>query len=144
MELTIFTDGGARGNPGPAALGVAAYQADDCIYQYALPLGTQTNNSAEYLALLSALSWLTDYAQRHQLTDVTFKLDSELVVKQLNGQYKVKHPDLQPLHRMATQQLANLNPQFPVRITHIKRAENSHADSLVNQALDSLLIPPQI
>lgn len=144
MELTIFTDGGARGNPGPAAIGVVAYHGDDSIYQYSLPLGTQTNNTAEYLALLSAVSWLINYAQHNQLTQVTFKLDSELVVKQLNGQYKVKHPDLQLLHRMATQQLANLNAQFPIDIQHVKRADNTHADALVNQALDALLSPSQI
>ena len=128
---TIYTDGAARANPGPAAFayiierpGEAAIEENGC-------LGDTTNNIAEYTALLRAL----DHAKRLGGRRLVVKSDSELMVKQMNGEYKVKHPGLQPLFREATA----LTRQFDgVEFRHIRREENKRADQLCNHALDGV------
>lgn len=134
-NLTIYTDGGARGNPGPAA---SAYLVIDSsghtLMAQGFFLGTATNNVAEYHGLISALTWLVDYLKNHPIQDMEFKLDSLLVVNQLKGLYKVKEPTLRSLHLQANSLIAKLN--VPYRFIHIPRSQNIQADYLVNQTLD--------
>ena len=130
MKLTTFTDGGARGNPGPAALGVVVKDhTGKTIAGYGQYLGNQTNNYAEYSALISALQ----KAKELGATEVDCVLDSELVTKQMKREYKVKEPTLQKLYIQAY----NLPTQFKkVTFRHTLRANNKEADSWVNKALD--------
>lgn len=127
---TFFIDGGSRGNPGPAGYGVvvkdAREQVVDSISEF---IGVRTNNVAEYSGLLAALH----YALGHDLSAVRIFSDSELLVRQMNGQYKVKSPDLRPLFEQA-QALAAKIPNF--RIEHVRREFNREADALANEAMD--------
>ena len=128
--LHIHIDGGSRGNPGDAGFGVYVEDGRGTVlaelYGY---LGRATNNVAEYQALLHALR----YALERRATAVRVFSDSELVVKQMNGQYKVKHPDMQTLHREARALLARIPD---ARIAHVRREQNREADRLANEALD--------
>lgn len=137
--LNIYCDGGARGNPGPAACAFIVYHAQKIVYQQGIFLGVATNNQAEYQAVLSALNWLTNNSHsiaNCQLTN--FYLDSELVVKQLTGLYKIKDPTLQHLAKQIKEQMANDKWQMTKwNFVHIPRAQNSLADLLVNQTLDA-------
>jgi ribonuclease HI len=135
MNLQIFTDGGSRGNPGTAGYGVVVYDDQKTpIYQESRYLGIKTNNEAEYYGLLAALSWLHTNHQNYTPQLVTFNLDSQLVVRQINGLYKVKNANLIPLY----QQAKNLIQSFPFRVEFqdIRREYNSQADHLANQAMD--------
>ena len=131
MKLTTFTDGGARGNPGPAATGIVIKnEQGEILAHYGEYLGHQTNNFAEYSALLSALK----KAKELGATEVDCVLDSELVVKQMRGEYKVKEPTLQKLF-MA---VYNTATQFKkVTYRHTMRAGNKEADAEVNKILDN-------
>ena len=123
-------DGGSRGNPGPAAWGVAVLDTAGALCEgHSGLLGTATNNQAEYHGLLAALR-LADESGAEQ---VEILADSELVVRQIQGRYRVKAPGLQPLYREAIELIDRL-PSF--KITHVKRDFNKEADRLVNQALD--------
>lgn len=130
MRLTTYTDGGARGNPGPAAAGVVVKDATGkTIAGYGEYLGHQTNNYAEYAALISALK----KAYELGATEVECVLDSELVTKQMNRQYKVKEPALQKLFIQAY----NLASVFKkVSYRHVLREKNREADAWVNKILD--------
>ncbi len=129
-KFIIFTDGGARGNPGPAAC--AAVVNDQGFSEY---IGETTNNVAEYRGLLLGLkSALKLAGKQSEEAEVEIKMDSELVVKQLRGEYKVKDQNLKLLFA-DTQPLIN---QFKsVIFKHVRREENSHADKLVNEVLDA-------
>jgi len=123
-------DGGSRGNPGLAAWGVVLLdEAGRPVEGYAGTIGRATNNVAEYSALLEALA----LAASRGADDVSLLADSELVVKQLRGEYKVRHPDLVPLHAEARRR-ASAFPRF--RIAHVPRERNKDADKLVNRVLD--------
>jgi ribonuclease HI len=128
--LVAYTDGGARGNPGPAGFGVRIENADGTlIEEFHGSAGVATNNVAEYRGLIAAL----EYAAVHGARAVTIRSDSELLVKQMRGEYRVKHPGLQPLFETAR----NLVRRFDrVKFEHVRRAENAHADRLANQAMD--------
>ena len=129
--ITANIDGGARGNPGPAAFGVVIRGVDGkVIKELSEYLGHQTNNFAEYSGLLAAL----DYAVREKLPTLKVRSDSELLVRQMKGIYKVKSPALQELFAQA-QSLARKIPQFSIE--HVFREQNKDADRLVNQVLDS-------
>ncbi len=130
MKLTIYTDGGARGNPGPAAIGVIIKNAlGNTVAGYGEYLGKQTNNYAEYSALISGLK----KAKELGADEVECVLDSELVTKQMNRQYKVKEPTLQKLFI----QTFNLASAFKrVCFRHIRREGNKEADGWVNKILD--------
>lgn len=130
-KLVIYTDGGARGNPGPAALGVVIGDKE-----YSEYLGEMTNNKAEYLALVFALKKAKALlgGKKASEAELEFRMDSELIVRQLNGIYKIKEPDLQPLFI----EVWNLRLDFKkVIFHHIPREQNKRADRLVNQALDA-------
>lgn len=130
MKLTIYTDGGARGNPGPAAAGIIIKDAaGNTLAGYGEYLGKQTNNYAEYSALISGLK----KAKELGAAEVECVLDSELVTKQMNRQYKVKEPTLQKLFIQAY----NLAGVFKkVSFRHILREGNKEADRWVNKTLD--------
>jgi ribonuclease HI len=127
---TAYIDGGARGNPGPAAYGVVIRTPEGkTLAELARYLGSQTNNFAEYSGLLAAL----EYAQQHNFTGLKVFSDSELLVKQMKGEYKVKHPVLQTLFSRARELTRSLQ-HFSIH--HVLRSSNREADRLVNEALD--------
>jgi ribonuclease HI len=123
-------DGAARGNPGPASYAVILRRPDgrrhDALRKY---VGHTTNNVAEYFALIAAL----DYAHAHHVRKLRVRSDSELLVRQMQGRYKVKSPDLRPLHERARKLAAALDY---FSIEHVRREQNREADALANQALD--------
>jgi ribonuclease HI len=133
MKLTIFTDGGARGNPGPAAIGVVIKDVEgDNISAYGEYIGETTNNVAEYSALISALSKAAELGA----DEVDCLLDSKLVVEQLNRNWKVKEPNLQKLFIKAW----NAAQQFKrARFRHVYREDNKEADAELNKVLDARL-----
>jgi probable phosphoglycerate mutase len=128
--ITAYIDGGARGNPGPAGYGVRV-ETDDgsLIEELHGGLGIATNNVAEYNGLLAALR----YAVAHGHREVRIKADSELLVKQMRGEYKVKHPGLQPLYQEARQLALRLDR---VTFEHVRREFNKEADRLSNLGMD--------
>ncbi len=126
--LIIHTDGGARGNPGPSGVGVVLNIAGK-IKKYSEYIGRATNNQAEYKALIFAL----EKAKALKPEKIQCYLDSELIVKQLNGIYKIKNKDLKPLFN----QIITLSANFAkISFSHIPREKNKEADKLVNQAID--------
>jgi ribonuclease HI len=131
MRYVVHTDGAARGNPGPAAIGIVIQDGHGrVIYEASRSLGRHTNNEAEYLAFIAAIEYLRTARAR----EADFYLDSELVVRQLNGVYRVKEPRLQALHGQAVL-LLNAVPVHSIR--HIPREKNARADALANEALDA-------
>jgi ribonuclease HI len=128
VKVTVHVDGGARGNPGPAA--AAAVISGPVSDEARELLGVATNNVAEYRGLLLGLA----RARALGATEVEVINDSELVAKQVNGEYKVKHPDMKPLHAQAMRALGEFDSW---RIRSVPRAQNAEADRLVNEALDS-------
>jgi ribonuclease HI len=123
-------DGGSRGNPGPAAYGVVVRDASGAIVaRLKKYIGQNTNNVAEYFGLIAAL----DYAQTQGIRALRVESDSELMVKQMRGQYRVKSEELKPLFERAKKIAASLES---FRIDHVYREQNQEADELVNQALD--------
>lgn len=138
-RATIFTDGGSRGNPGPAAIGYTIMFDDGAKIAEGKTIGATTNNVAEYKALLTALLRLKKETRGQSLLDdVVVYLDSELVVKQLQGTYRVKNISL----RLLFAQVVKTACLFPnIRFVHISRLKNKEADALVNRALDTELFP---
>ncbi len=127
----LYTDGGARGNPGPAGIGARLLTPDgDVAEELGDFIGRATNNVAEYQALLSGLEMALDRGVER--LDVF--LDSELVVRQVNGQYKVKDAGLKPLHQQACLLLSRFHD---VQVRHVRREQNAEADRLVNEAIDA-------
>ena len=135
-HLEIYSDGGSRGNPGPAAIGYVAYANQELLYQGSLYIGSATNNIAEYLAIYHALNQLSQ--QKITPRHISCFLDSELVVKQLRGEYKIKSPHLLEINQRIKQLIKAIINQGvkTINFNHIPRAQNKIADSLVNQALD--------
>jgi ribonuclease HI len=128
--ITAYCDGGSRGNPGPAGYGVFIQGPDgETLAELSEFLGRATNNVAEYQALLAAL----DYALRSGHGRLRVVADSELLVKQIQGRYKVCSPDLRPLHEEAKRRIARLDG---FRIEHVLRGKNRQADRLANLAMD--------
>ncbi|CAN5176274.1 ribonuclease HI family protein [soil metagenome] len=136
QELSIHTDGGARGNPGPSAVGVHL-QSEGINVQHGRCIGEATNNVAEYTGVLDAIAQIILLQENHTFSKLNFFLDSELVQRQLLGQYKVKDATLQQLHSQVTSQLRTMG--IPFTFTHVRREQNKVADSLVNAALDGKL-----
>jgi len=129
-HLVAHIDGGARGNPGPAGYGVMIEdEAGRPVAELSEYLGHQTNNYAEYSGLLGALA----YALQHGHKSLKVLSDSELMVKQIKGQYKVKHPVLKELHGKALKMIEGLDT---FKITHVLREKNRDADRLANLAMD--------
>ena len=130
-RVVVHVDGGSRGNPGPAAAAaVVSTPEGEVLDEASEVLGTATNNVAEYRGLLLGL----DKARELGASEVEVVNDAELVAKQVNGTYKVKHPDMKPLHAAALRALAGFE-RWSIR--SVPRAQNAAADALVNQALDT-------
>ncbi|MDO8462861.1 MAG: ribonuclease HI family protein [bacterium] len=131
MKLSIYTDGGARGNPGPAGTGIVIKdEAGAVVAAFGEYIGETTNNQAEYRAMLAALSRARELGATH----VEAFADSELLVKQLNREYRVKNAGLAPLFV----QLVTLAQGFQrCTFAHVRRAQNKEADALVNRAIDA-------
>jgi ribonuclease HI len=131
VKVVVHVDGGARGNPGPAAAAaIVSAPGGEVLDEATELLGATTNNVAEYRALLLGVG----RARALGATEVDVVNDSELVARQVNGEYKVKHPAMQPLHAQA---LAALRDFERWSIRTVPRAQNAAADALVNQALDA-------
>ncbi len=132
-KLWLSTDGGARGNPGPAGLGLVIKDDQGVILlEHGEYLGETTNNVAEYSALISALK----FARTLEGTDVVIQMDSELIVKQMTGEYKIKQPHLQELASQVRKLLSQFNSY---EFKHVLREFNKEADRLVNVAIDSAI-----
>jgi ribonuclease HI len=130
-RILIYTDGAARGNPGPAGAGAILRDAADrtVLAEIAEPLGHATNNVAEWTAVRLAL----EEALRLGATHVDLRMDSELVARQISGIYRVKHPDLKPIHAAVMEMLRRLDGYT---VGHVPRALNKDADRLSNVAID--------
>ena len=144
-NLSIYCDGGARGNPGPAAIAFVVWQDGKIIHRFSRKIGKTTNNVAEYQAAIAALEWLSQQSAisnkqslllRNQPSAISFYLDSLLIVNQLNGIFKIKNSFLKEL----IFKIKNLEKELKAKIDyhHITRSKNKIADALVNQALNSL------
>ncbi len=129
-KLTIFTDGGARGNPGPAGIGAVLYNENkEKVAEISQYLGVATNNQAEYRALIEALKKAKELGGK----EIEVFMDSELIVKQLKREYKVKNKDLAPLFL----EVYNLSLNFSkINFSHVYREDNKEADKLANNAMD--------
>lgn len=131
MRVVVHVDGGARGNPGPAAVAAVVSDAEgNVLDEAAETIGYATNNVAEYKAVLLGL----ERAKALQATEIEIVNDSQLIERQLQGAYKVKHADMKPLYEQAKAALAGFE-RWGIR--SVPRAENADADALVNQALDA-------
>lgn len=131
MKLITYTDGGARGNPGPAALGVVIQtEGGEVLASYGEFLGVQTNNVAEYAAIISAFK----KAKELGATELECRADSKLVIEQLKGKWKVKEPHLQKLFMEAWKAMQVFSK---VRLVHIPRERNTAPDAEVNKALNA-------
>lgn len=141
MFYKIFTDGGARGNPGPGAIGVVIYdENDNLIARFGKTAGRVTNNIAEYLAVLESLFWVKSRkTDSNKPIKIEFYLDSKLVASQLGGVFKIKEPKLKNLFTEIQFLIAELKAN--VVYTHIAREKNELADQEVNKALDREFFP---
>lgn len=129
-RITAYVDGGARGNPGPAGYGVRLEDERGAVVAVLhQAIGTATNNVAEYRGLIAALT----YARDHGYRVVRIRSDSELIVKQMRGEYRVKHPGLKPLHEQARSLAQGFDR---VTFEHVRREQNAEADRLANLAMD--------
>lgn len=134
-KIIAYTDGGSRGNPGPAAIGVVIEGIGNDKKEYTESIGMATNNTAEYKAVILSLKKIKALAGKDNLkqSEVEIRIDSELIVSQLNGVYKVEDKEMQGFFM----EIWNLKFNFPkLKFIHIPREQNTHADSLVNQCLD--------
>lgn len=135
QTIIIHTDGGARGNPGPAGIGVDVRDTEGgvlgTVSEY---IGEATNNIAEYTAIVRALEYATSLVPDSKGVQLTIRLDSQLVERQMNGVYKVKDAGLRPLYEQAKLLVENY---ASVSFVHIPRSENKIADTLANEAMDS-------
>lgn len=130
-QATLTTDGGARGNPGPAGIGYVLEILKEETIEHGEYIGEATNNQAEYQALIGGLTRAFDEGVKK----LEVHMDSELVIKQMKGEYRVKHPELKPLHAEAH----HLAKQFTsISFRHIPREKNKTADRLVNEAVDAV------
>ena len=129
--ITAYIDGGSRGNPGPAGFGVQIVDGDGTVIaELCGSLPDTTNNVAEYHGLLAALSWAVD----HGHGPLHVRSDSELLVKQLRGEYRVRHEGLKPLYERAVRLLGAFDTK---KLVHVRREHNAEADQLANLGIDS-------
>lgn len=131
--LTVFTDGGSRGNPGESAIGIVISNEEGLLWEKGQWIGVKTNNEAEYLAVKTALKKVLE-SFSDQAEEVNFFLDSKLVVEQLSKRWKIKEPRMKILAQECWQLMSDLSGK--VNFTHVPREENKRADELVNEALD--------
>jgi ribonuclease HI len=137
-EITIFTDGGARGNPGPAALGVfITNKQNEVLAKIGKYLGVATNNVAEYAAIIEGVNWLVENMEAMQIEKADFYMDSLLAYSQLVGLFKIKNEKIREMVFEIRQKEVKLG--FPIFYHHVPREKNKEADAMVNLALDNEL-----
>ena len=129
-HFVVTADGGSRGNPGPAAYGAVVYENNKVVKEIGASIGEASNNVAEYSGLIAGLKAVNEI---DPTATILVKMDSKLVVEQMSGRWKVKHPNMQ---KLAKQAFASHDPKL-VSYQWIPREENSHADSILNDVLDS-------
>lgn len=132
----LFIDGAARNNPGSAGAGICLLKDDVIVAQEGFFLGLRTNNQAEYLALLLGIFWLKKYVQQGK--SIRIVSDSQLLVRQMIGQYRVKNSDLQLLQHVAFKLLEG----YEYRFCHVLREQNKMADMFANLGIDKKIVPP--
>lgn len=125
----LYTDGASRGNPGPASIGYVVWEGDEILFQHGERIGENTNNVAEYTAVILGLQKCASLG----IHEICIKSDSELLVKQIQGVYKVKAPHIVPLFQKVRDLLGHFKTY---KVQHVRREENSLADALANEALD--------
>jgi ribonuclease HI len=138
MNIILNTDGGARGNPGPAGIGAVIYdESGKILGEYKKYIGEATNNVAEYKALIMALEQCCKNLNlKPEILNLTVRMDSELIVRQMIGQYKIKEPTL----KLLAGDVIKLTKNFKnVNFTHVRREQNKLADKLVNEAIDEAI-----
>jgi len=134
MKIKVYSDGGSRGNPGCSGSGFVVYDEDGkTAYEQANYWGTRTNNEAEYMGLLTGLRWIVKHMEEKKISAVEFFMDSQLIVRQMEGQYKVKAKNLIGLFGEC-QELAKKIEKIVFK--HVKREGNQRADALANMAMD--------
>jgi len=134
MKIQVYTDGASRGNPGKAGAGAVVYKNGKELFSLRKFLGIQTNNYAEYMALILVLQELLKY-EEYKKANIEVFADSKLVIEQASGNWKVKNENIKPLFS----KLMDLVGQFKnISFAHIPRSQNSEADALANQAIDKL------
>lgn len=133
MTLIIYTDGGSLNNPGEAAIAYAIYLDKKLVLKYSKRIGVASNNVAEYTALLEALQEVTKLIFKHSVTEITIYSDSQLMVNQINGLYKVKNT---PLHELLMKiRLLERDIAIPIKYTHVVREKNTVTDAMVKREL---------
>lgn len=135
MHINVYTDGGSRGNPGPSGYGLVIYDDNQKIlFKESKYLGVKTNNEAEYSGLIGALNWINNNKDSHKISQINFFADSQLLVRQVQGLYKVKAEHLKPLFNTVKNFLTQINLSYSFK--DIRRESNELADELANEAMD--------
>lgn len=138
MLISVYTDGGSRGNPGVSGIGIAIYdERSRIITRISKFVGVKTNNEAEYLALIEALTWIRDHRSQLDISQIDFYSDSQLLIRQMSGKYKIKAANIKPLHLITQSLISTLN--LPHSFNEILREQNPLADELANRAMDRKL-----
>ena len=136
MKINVYTDGGSRGNPGVSAYGVVVTDATgQTIHQESKFLGIKTNNEAEYMGFIAALTWVKNHHSQLKIDSIDFFSDSQLIIRQVKGQYKVKAKNLLPLFNSVKSLMIQID--LPFHFQDIRRHRNQLADTLANQAMDN-------
>ncbi len=135
--ISIYTDGGSRGNPGPAAIGVYIEDKNKTLAKIGKIIGVATNNVAEYKAVLEALSWVLENREKIKNSQINFFMDSQLIYSQIIGVYKIKNENLRTILFEIRKKEAQIDST--INYNYIPREKNKKADTLVNMALDNIL-----
>lgn len=135
MTINVYTDGGSRGNPGHSGYGLVVYDDNQKIlFQESKYLGVKTNNEAEYAGLIGALIWINNNQNSLKISKINFNSDSQLMIRQLTGLYKVKAPNLIPIFLKAKDLINSISS--PITFKDVRRDFNKLADQLANEAMD--------
>ena len=135
MTINVYTDGGSRGNPGHSGYGLVIYDDNQKIlFQESKYLGIKTNNEAEYAGLIGALIWINNNQNSLKISKINFNSDSQLMIRQLTGLYKVKAPNLIPIFLKAKDLINSISS--PITFKDVRRDFNKLADQLANEAMD--------
>ena len=135
MTINVYTDGGSRGNPGHSGYGLVIYDNNQKIlFQESKYLGIKTNNEAEYAGLIGALIWINNNQNSLKISKINFNSDSQLMIRQLTGLYKVKAPNLIPIFLKAKDLINSISS--PITFKDVRRDFNKLADQLANEAMD--------
>ncbi|MDD4785203.1 MAG: ribonuclease HI family protein [Candidatus Shapirobacteria bacterium] len=135
MQVNVYTDGGSRGNPGHSGYGIVVYDDNqNILFKESKYLGIKTNNEAEYAGLVGALTWIKENKKSFKISQINFFADSQLMIRQMQGFYKVKAPNLIPIFKKA-KELTNCI-SLPIIFQDLRRESNILADELANKAMD--------